>query len=356
MQYKILVLNLGSTSTKVAIYNNLTNIAEDTLSHPAEKTVKPMTEQIEYRLDAILSFLAEQKFDPSAIDIVSARGGTLRPIEGGTYNISPQMVSDLSKSTYGRHASNMSGLIADRFRTKYGCKAVITDPVVVDELIDEVRMTGLKGIERRSIFHALNQKAVARKYAESVNKEYGDINVIICHMGGGITAGAHQKGRVIDVNDGLSGEGPMSPNRTGSLPNGAFAKYIIDNRLDYDAAYEIITKEGGFISHAGTQDALELENRALDGDSSAIAIYEAMAVQIAKEIGSRAAILKGDAEQIIFTGGLAYSKYLIDLIRPYVSFIAPITIYPGEEEMSALAEGAYRVMSGEESVKTYEQE
>lgn len=356
MQYNILVLNLGSTSTKVAIYNNLTNIAEDTLSHPAEETVKPMAEQIEYRLDAILSFLAEQKFDPSSIDIVSARGGTLRPIEGGTYNIGPQMVSDLSESAYGRHASNMSGLIADRFRKKYGCEAVITDPVVVDELIDEVRMTGLKGIERKSIFHALNQKAVARKYAESVNKEYGDINVIICHMGGGITAGAHHKGRVIDVNDGLSGEGPMSPNRTGSLPNGAFAKYIIDNRLDYDAAYEVITKEGGFISLAGTQDALELENRALDGDSLAIAIYEAMAVQIAKEIGSRAAILKGEAEQIIFTGGLAYSKYLIDLIRPYVSFIAPITVYPGEEEMSALAEGAYRVMSGEESVKTYEQE
>jgi len=356
MQYNILVLNLGSTSTKIAIYNNLTNIAEDTLSHPAEQTVKPMPEQIEYRLDAILSFLDGQKFDPSSIDIVSARGGTLRPIEGGTYNISPQMVSDLSESTYGRHASNMSGLIADRFRKKYGCEAVITDPVVVDELIDEVRMTGLKGIERKSIFHALNQKSVARKYAESVNKEYGDINVIICHMGGGITAGAHQKGRVIDVNDGLSGEGPMSPNRSGSLPNGAFAKYIIDNRLDYDEAYEVITKEGGFISLAGTQNALELENRALDGDSCAIAIYESMAVQIAKEIGSRAAILKGEAEQIIFTGGLAYSKYLIDLIRPYVSFIAPITVYPGEEEMKALAEGAYRVMSGEESVKTYEQE
>src|SRR5699024_9308176 len=164
------------------------------------------------------------------------------------------------------------------------------------------------------------------------------------------------KGRVIDVNDGLSGEGPMSPNRSGSLPNGAFAKYIIDNRLDYDEAYEVITKEGGFISLAGTQNAQEHEHRELDGDSCAIAIYESMAVQIAKEIGSRAAILKGEAEQIIFTGGLAYSKYLIDLIRPYVSFIAPITVYPGEEEMKALAEGAYRVMSGEESVKTYEQE
>lgn len=354
MQYKILVLNLGSTSTKVAIYNNLISHSEETLRHPAEETVKAMPEQIEYRLEAILGFLKKSHFDPSTIDIVSARGGTLKPIKGGTYNINGQMLTDLLESRYGRHASNMSGLIADRFRKKYGCKAVITDPVVVDELVDEVRMTGLKGIERKSVFHALNQKAVARKFAESVNKDYEDINVIICHMGGGITAGAHRKGRVIDVNDGLSGEGPMSPNRTGSLPNGAFAKYVIDHQLDYDSAYEIITKEGGFMSLAGTQDALELEKLALSGDESSIAIYEAMAVQIGKEIGSRASILKGEVDQIIFTGGLAYSNYLIDLTSSYISYIAPITVYPGEEEMKALAEGAYRVISGEESMKTYE--
>lgn len=354
MLYNILVLNLGSTSTKVAIYSNLNSHAEETLKHPASETVKAMSEQIEYRLEAILHFLREQKFDPATIDIVSARGGTLKPIEGGTYNINAQMIADLLESNYGRHASNMSGLIADRFREKYGCEAVITDPVVVDELLDKVRMTGLKGIERKSIFHALNQKAVARKYAESLNKEYKDINVVVCHMGGGITAGAHRKGRVIDVNDGLSGEGPMSPNRTGSLPNGSFAKYITDNNLDNESAYEIITKEGGFMSLAGTQDALELENLALSGDKKAIAIYEALAIQVGKEIGSRAAVLEGDVEQIIFTGGLAYSKYLIDLIRPYISFIAPISVYPGEEEMKALAEGAYRVISGEESMKTYE--
>ncbi len=354
MQYKILVLNLGSTSTKVAIYNNLNSLAEETLKHPASETVKAMPEQIEYRLEAILKFLKNQDFNPSTIDIVSARGGTLKPIEGGTYNINQKMVSDLMESRYGKHASNMSGLIADRFRDKYGCRAVITDPVVVDELLDEVRMTGLKGIERKSVFHALNQKAVARKYAESVNKEYEDINVIICHMGGGITAGAHRKGRVIDVNDGLSGEGPMSPNRTGSLPNGAFAKYLTDHQLDYDSAFEIITKEGGFMSLAGTQDALELENLAQAGDTRAASIYKSLAVQIGKEIGSRAAILKGEVDQIIFTGGLAHSKYLIDLTRPYISFIAPITVYAGEEEMKALAEGAYRVMNSEESMKTYE--
>ncbi|WP_411844351.1 butyrate kinase [Salinicoccus sp. HZC-1] len=353
MQYNILVINLGSTSTKAALYKNSNSLVNQTLKHPASETVKPLPEQIEYRLEAILEFLEKQKFDPSNIDIVSARGGLLKPIEGGTYNINQAMVDDLLENRYGRHASNMSALIADRFRRKYGCQAVITDPVVIDELIDEVRMTGLKGIERKSVFHALNQKAVARKYSESINKKYEETNVIICHMGGGITVGAHRKGRVIDVNDGLSGEGPMSPNRTGSLPNGAFVKYVIDHELDYETVFEIITKEGGFMSLADTQDALELEKLALAGDENAKSIFEALAVQISKEIGSRSAILKGEVDQIIFTGGLAYSKYLLDLIKPYISFIAPVTDYPGEEEMEALAEGAYRVISGEESMKTY---
>lgn len=354
MQYNILVINLGSTSTKVALYKNSRSLINQTLKHSASETVKPLPEQIEYRLEAILEFLEKQKFDPSNIDIVSARGGLLKPIEGGTYNINQAMVDDLLENNYGRHASNMSALIADRFRSKYGCQAVITDPVVIDELIDEVRMTGLKGIERKSVFHALNQKAVARKYAQSINKKYEETNVIICHMGGGITAGAHRKGRVIDVNDGLSGEGPMSPNRTGSLPNGAFVKYVVDHKLDYETVFDILTKEGGFMSLADTQDALELENLALAGDENAKSIFEALAVQISKEIGSRSVILKGEVDQIIFTGGLAYSNYLLDLIKPYISFIAPVTVYPGEEEMDALAEGAYRVISGEESMKTYE--
>ncbi|GAA3725397.1 butyrate kinase [Salinicoccus jeotgali] len=354
MTYKILVLNLGSTSTKVAIYEDDRPLAFDTLKHPTEETVKPLTDQTEFRLEAVRTFLKTQRVPPEEIDIVSARGGLLKPISGGTYNISQEMIDDLRSNRYGRHASNLSALIADRFREKYGCKAVITDPVVVDELVEEVRMTGLKEIRRKSIFHALNQKAVARKYAYSIGRNYEDINVIVCHMGGGITVGAHAHGRVIDVNDGLAGEGPMSPTRTGTLPNGSLAKFMEDNAMDYDAVVETLTKSGGFVSLAGTQDALELEKMAIAGDEKAIAIYQALAVQIAKEIGSRASILKGEVEQIIFTGGLAHSTYLIDLVRPYIAFIAPDTIYPGEEEMQALAEGGYRVLSGEEEMKRYE--
>ncbi|GAB3071908.1 butyrate kinase [Salinicoccus sesuvii] len=353
MKHTILVVNLGGTSTKVALYENDKSIAVETLRHPTEIIMQPFHEQIEFRFSSILKFLDKLGVNATEIDIVSARGGVLRPIQGGTYNISKEMVDDLKESRYGEHASNMSGVIADRFRDLYGARAVITDPVVVDEMIAEVRPTGLRGVERRSVFHALNQKAVARKYAESTGTNYDEINVIVCHMGGGITVGAHRKGKVIDVNDGLSGEGPMSPTRTGSLPNDRLAKYIIENDLDYDSIYNVLTKEGGFISLAGTQDALELEKRALAGDEVTEAIYKALAAQIAKEIGSRAAILEGKVDQIIFTGGLAYSKYLLDFVTPYISFIAPITIYPGEEEMQALAEGAYRVLSGKEEMKTY---
>ncbi|WP_020008383.1 butyrate kinase [Salinicoccus albus] len=354
MQYHILVLNLGSTSTKLAIYKNLEKVCDETLRHHKEETMKPLPEQIDFRLQAVSDFIESQNFEPSSIDIVSARGGVLKPIKGGTYNINAKMVSDLKESKYGSHASSLSALIADKYRKTYGAQAVITDPVVVDELIDEVRLTGLKDIERKSVFHALNQKAVARKYANDTGENYEDINVIVCHMGGGITVGAHRNGRVIDVNDGLSGEGPLSPSRTGSLPNAQLAKYIIDNRMSYEEVFEMLTQQGGFISLADTQNALELEQRAADGDRDAILIFEALAVQISKETASRAAVLKGRVDRIIFTGGLAYSDYLIDLIKPYVSFISELTVYPGEEEMQALAEGAFRVISGAERMKTYE--
>ena len=338
----------------MAIYKNLEKVCEETFRHHKEETMKPLPEQIDFRLQAVSDFIELQNFEPSSIDIVSARGGVLKPIKGGTYNINAKMVSDLKERKYGSHASSLSALIADKYRKTYGAQAVITDPVVVDELIDEVRLTGLKEIERKSVFHALNQKAVARKYANDIGENYEDINVIVCHMGGGITVGAHRNGRVIDVNDGLSGEGPLSPSRTGSLPNAQLAKYIIDNRMSYEEVFEMLTQQGGFISLADTQNAIELEQRAADGDRDAILIFEALAVQISKETASRAAVLKGRVDRIIFTGGLAYSDYLIDLIRPYVSFISELTVYPGEEEMRALAEGALRVISGAECMKTYE--
>ena len=215
MRYTILVVNLGGTSTKVALYENTERSVHETISHPTQEIVRPLNEQIDFRLEAIRDFLTRSGIDPRSIDMVSARGGLLKPIKGGTYDINDKMVDDLKANRYGKHASNLSGVIADRFREEYGCRAVITDPVVVDELAEEVRLTGLRDIERKSVFHALNQKAVARKYAASIGKRYSEVNVIVSHMGGGITVGAHENGRVVDVNDGLSGEGPMSPTRTG---------------------------------------------------------------------------------------------------------------------------------------------
>lgn len=354
MGIHILVLNLGSTSTKVAIFKDKTSLFESTLRHPTEVTSLDLVDQTEHRYEAILEFVRSNDFDIKDIDIISARGGLLKPVSGGTYNINDKMIEDLSSDKFGNHASNLSGLLAHRIQETIDVPAVITDPVVVDELLEEVRMTGIKGIERKSIFHALNQKAVARKFAESINKSYEDINVIVAHMGGGITVGAHEKGKVIDVNDGLAGEGPLSPTRSGSIPNDLMIKYVLENNLTYEQAYNLLTKQGGFVSLANTQDALELENKALDGDKEAEKIYTVLAIQLAKEIASRAAVLKGEVDQIIFTGGLAYSKYLMELVKPYIEFIAEITVYPGEEEMQALAEGAYRVYMKEEIAKTYE--
>lgn len=354
MVTRMLVINIGSTSTKVAYYEDLSEVHANNLKHATDVIVKPLYEQLDARLEAIDGFLESNGIPVQSIDAIGARGGLLKAIEGGTYKVNERMLEDLKDYRYGKHASNLSALIADEYTKEYGIPAFITDPVVVDELMDEVRMTGLKDIERVSIFHALNQKAIARKFAGDTGRTYEGVNVIVIHMGGGITVGSHKEGRVVDVNEGLSGDGPMSPTRTGSLPNNALAKYIIDNDLSYDTIYNTLTKEGGFISLAGTEDALALEKRALDGEDDALSIYQSLAVQIAKEIGSRAAVLKGDVDGILFTGGLAYSNYLIDLIRPYVEFISKISVYPGEREMQALAEGTLRVITQKEHGKTYE--
>lgn len=353
MTVKILVLNLGSTSTKIAYFEDVKEIHSETLRHSTENVSLPLLEQVDFRLSSIYDFLHQHDVEVKDIDVISARGGLLKPIGGGTYGVNDRMIHELKDFTQGEHASNLSAIIADEISREYDIPAMITDPVVVDELIDEVRMTGIKDIERISIFHALNQKAVARDFANRTGKKYEDVNVIVVHMGGGITVGAHRHGEVIDVNDGLYGDGPMSPTRSGALPNRAFAKYIFEQKLSLEETNNLISKRGGFISLKGTEDALKVEQEALDGDEYSAAIYRSLSVQIAKEIGSRATVLKGRVDGILFTGGLAYSKYLIDLIKPYVEFLGEVHVYPGEEEMQALAEGAFRVISGEEKLKEY---
>ena len=253
MTLKILVLNLGSTSTKVAYFENTEEVSNETLRHSTSQVRLPLLEQIPFRLKSIHGFLDENDIELKNIDIISARGGLLKPIDGGTYGVNRQMLDELTGFTNGEHASNLSAVIAHELGRDHDIQATITDPVVVDELIDEVRMTGLKDICRVSIFHALNQKAVARNYAKKLDKNYTDINVIVVHMGGGITVGAHEKGKVIDVNDGLYGDGPMSPTRSGALPNRAFGKYILENHLTLDEISIVISKQGGFISLKGTE-------------------------------------------------------------------------------------------------------
>lgn len=266
------------------------------------------------------------------------------------------MLKDLTEGRYGDHASNLSGILAADFAKNYKIEAVITDPVVVDELCVEAQYTGLKNVRRTSIFHALNQKAVARKYAESIKRDYEDLNLIVIHMGGGITVGAHHLGKVIDVNNGLNGDGPMSPTRAGSIPADGLLKYIEDSGLSPLDINKLISKQGGLLSHLNTEDIRDIVADIERGDKNSEEVLNAMAFQIGKEIGAKAAVLHGEIDQIIFTGGISYSSYVMDLIRPYISFLAPITVYPGELEMEALAYGAYTVEQDRKLLKTYRAE
>lgn len=353
MSILTLVINLGSTTTKVALYRDLSCLEVKTYSHDKALILMPLNEQKSVRFDTVMEFLHECNVTAEELDIVSARGGLLRPIEGGTYLINEEMLGDLISKKYGDHASNLSGILANEFTKQYGIKAVITDPVVVDELCDEAKYTGLKGVRRTSIFHALNQKAVARKYAASIDKHYRDLKLIVVHMGGGITVGAHKYGKVIDVNNGLNGDGPMSPTRVGSVPVNALLKYKNDNNLSDEAIIYTASKAGGLISHLGIEDVRTVVQNIENGDKHSKEVLDAMIYQIAKEIGGKAAILKGQVDQIIFTGGVSYSDYVINGIKDYISYIGPVTVYPGELEMDALAYGAYSVIQDNNKLKYY---
>lgn len=352
----ILVINLGSTTTKVALFRDLNCHNVKTYSHDKELISKGINEQKTVRYNTILTFLNESEVSAEDISIVSARGGLLRPIEGGTYLINDDMLNDLTAGKYGDHASNLSGILASEFAKNYNIDAVITDPVVVDELCESAKYTGIKNVRRTSIFHALNQKAVARKYAEETGKRYEDLNLIVIHMGGGITVGGHKKGRVIDVNNGLHGDGPMSPTRAGSIPVNSLLKYMEEQSLSDSEVIKLVSKSGGLTSHLNTEDVISITENIKAGDKNSDAAVRAMAFQIGKEIGARAAVLQGKVDQIIFTGGMSHSTYILDLIKQYISFIAPISVYPGELEMEALAYGAYTTSKDRTLLKTYRAE
>lgn len=355
-EQRILAINPGSTSTKIAVYQGSKSIFLKNLKHTAEE-LKPfpkIIDQFSFRKDIILKELKEAEIRIDLITAVVGRGGLVKPIESGVYEVNEALIHDLHESKLGEHASNLGGLIAHEIAESLdGARAFIADPVVVDEMEDVARYTGHPKFVRHSIFHALNQKATARKYAKSVDKPYEELNLIIAHLGGGISVGAHRKGRVIDVNNALDGDGPFSPERTGTLPCGQVAKLCFSGEYTHEEVKKMIKGEGGFVAYLGTNDAYEVELRVKNGDEEAKKVHDAIAYQLGKEIGSLSTVLKGEVDAIILTGGMAYDKIIVDYIKNMVHFIAPVVVYPGEDEMEALAMNGYMVMKGEVEPKVY---
>ncbi|MDR1739625.1 MAG: butyrate kinase [Bacteroidales bacterium] len=354
----ILIINPGSTSTKIAIFENETSIFQKTLRHSVEELshYHKIADQFAFRKNVIMDVLTnEAKFDVSQLSCIVGRGGLLKPIAAGIYEVNELMLDDLSNGKYGEHASNLGALIAHEIASGLNeVKAYIADPVVVDELEDVARISGNALVERVSIFHALNQRAVARRYARENNTAYEKLNLIVAHLGGGTSVGAHKRGRIIDVNDALNGDGPFSPERAGGLNAWSLAQICFSGKYTERDVREMIVGKGGYVSYLGTNDALEVENRALQGDKKAALIEQALAYQVAKEIGAMAAVLNGKVDAIIITGGLAYDKAVVNTIENKTKFIAPITIYAGEDELKALAENAILLSRGEQQVKIYQ--
>ncbi|QEN05373.1 butyrate kinase [Thiospirochaeta perfilievii] len=354
--YLILVINPGSTSTKIAIYKNEKPIIVETIKHTMKELLgfKRVTDQFNFRKELILEQIKRCGFDIETLDCIVARGGLLRPIPSGIYEIDNLMLEDLNANYLGEHASNLGGLIAyDLAKSIPIRKAYIADPVVVDELWDIARISGHPKIPRVSIFHALNHKAVARAYANSLGKDYNQLNLIIVHLGGGISVAAHKEGRVIDVNNGLNGEGPFSPERSGGLTTLDISKLCFSGNYSFNEIKQMIVGSGGLIAYLGTNSVIEIEERINSGDNKALEVLEAMCYQVAKEVGAMAVVLGGEVDSIILTGGIAYSSLVTDLIKKRVSFLAPVNIYPGENELEALALNGLRVLRGEARVLSY---
>ncbi len=354
--YRILTINPGSTSTKIAIFDNEKPVLETTLRHPSEEINKyeKIYDQYEFRKNVILDTLNENGINLTKLNAVVGRGGLLKPISGGTYNVNESMIEDLKVGVLGQHASNLGGILAHEIASKLNIPSFIVDPVVVDEMEDVARVSGMPEIDRKSIFHALNQKAVARRAAKEKNKLYGDLNLVVAHLGGGISVGAHEKGKVIDVNNALDGEGPFSPERAGGLPVGDLAKLCFSGKYTLDEIKKKIKGKGGLVAYLGTNDGREVVKMIENGNKEAELVYKAMAYQVAKDIGSCAAVLKGKVDAIVITGGIAYDDMFVNWIKERVSFISEVLVYPGEDEMIALAEGGLRVLRKEEEAKEYE--
>lgn len=356
MTIRILVINPGSTSTKIGLFESENIIFERNISHSNEVLAEYSTiaEQMPFRKNTILNVLEEENIELNMIDAYCGRGGLLRAIPGGTYYIDGTMLKDLKSGYNGQHASNLGGILAFELGEQFGKPSFIVDPVVVDELDEVARITGIKEIQRKSIFHALNQKAVARKYANEINTNYENINVIVAHLGGGITVGAHKKGRVIDVLNGLDGEGPFSPERAGSIPTGELIELCFSGKYSRSEIDRLIVGNGGLMNYFQTNDAREVVKEIHLGNKEAELVFEAMSYRVAKEIGAQSVVLQGKIDAIILTGGLANNELFIKKIIDRVNWLGEVVVYPGEDELPSLALGALRVLLGEEKPKKYE--
>lgn len=355
MAIKSLIINPGSTSTKIGVFEDETLLFEETLRHSTEEIGRyaSIIDQKDFRKEIILSFLKEKNCDIKSFDVIVGRGGLLKPIPGGTYAVSDELLEDLKTGKQGQHASNLGGILAREIGDEIGVPSYIVDPVVVDELEPVARISGMPELPRRSIFHALNQKAVARRFAAELGEKYEDLNLIVIHMGGGVSVGAHRKGKVVDVNNILDGEGAFSPERAGTVPVGDLIKLCFSGKYSQKELYKKICGNGGFNAYLGTNDARIVSQRADEGDETAKLVQDAFYYQIAKDAGAMAAVLEGKVDQIILTGGIAYSERTKTELQRMIGWIAPFTVYPGEDELLALAQGALRVMNGEEEAKVY---
>ncbi len=351
----LLAINIGSTSTKVGYFHDLRSIVQETMKYSAEELSRypELRDELPRRYQDLLEFLKRNNIDPSALDIIISRGGLGKPGHAGAYGINETMCRDLMEGRYGKHPSALGPSMAYDLAKKYDKKAIIFDPPSTDEFQPVARISGIPEIERKSAFHALNQKMAARRAATELGKTYQTVSLVVAHLGGGITVGAHQEGFVIDCTNGLS-EGPFTPERAGSLPTNELVALAFSGKMDQKQLQKRLVGQGGLDAYIGTADAQKIEAMIRQGDQKAEDIYRAMAYQIAKDIGAMAVVLRGGIEGIVLTGGLAFSEMLTDWIRDMVSFIAPVFIYPGEDEMIAMAAGAVRVLNGEERLREYE--
>jgi len=355
MAIKSLIINPGSTSTKIGVFEDETLLFEETLRHSTEEIAQyaSIVDQKDFRKEIITNLLASKDFDINSLNMVVGRGGMLKPIPGGTYAVTDDLLEDLKIGKQGQHASNLGGILAREIGDSIGVPSFIVDPVVVDELCDVARYSGVPELPRTSVFHALNQKAVAKRYAKENGKEYDSLNLIVVHMGGGVSVGAHLNGRIIDVFNALDGDGAFSPERAGGAPVGALIKMCFSGQYTEKEVYKKFVGNGGFNAYLGTNDMRDVEKMVLAGDAKATEVRDAFIFQVSKDIGSMAAVLKGKVDAIVVTGGIAYDKGVVAGLKEACEWIAPFTVYPGEDELGALVQGGLRVLNGEEEAKIY---